>query len=101
MFLGPSVGMTQAGNTQELPLGFGPQWGCWVAFQGPWVSLDLGEGDGQVMSGLGVGTEGPQGEGRLRQKGSQEEALLLEEAFVFLTPSCRSGRRAEMGFLQG
>lgn len=48
-----------------------------------------------------MGTEGPQGEGGLRQKGPQEEALLREAAFVFLTPSCRSGGRAELGFLQG
>lgn len=60
---------------------------------------------GQVLQGQGVGVEGPWVEGAMRTQAEEPpppwEAALLEEAFVFLTPSCRSGGLAEMGFLQG
>lgn len=55
---------------------------------------------GLVQQGLGVGAEGPSGEDS-GERVPQEEASLLEEAFVSLTPSCRSGRGAEVGFLPG
>lgn len=48
---------------------------------------------GRTQQGLEVGRD--LGEGHLGRKVPQEATL--EEAFVYLTPCCRSGRPAETG----